>query len=85
MPSLVTEGLSYSFPLTSLLIEGKEVEPLLNGHTGVILSVIRGILTGKGILKTTTQLLKLLSARMQAREEEKWSPGLWLRSLHNPE
>lgn len=84
MPSLVAKGLSYSFPLTLLLIEGKELEPLLNGHTGVILSVITGILTRKGILKTTTQL-KLLAARMQAREEEKWSAGLWLRNLHNPE
>ena len=65
--------------------EGKELEHLLNGQTDVILSAIRGILTGKGILKTTTQLLKLLPARMQAREEEKWSAGPWLRSLHHPE
>lgn len=50
----------------------------------MIPSVIRGILTGKGILKATIQLLKLLSARMQAREE-KWSAEPWLCSLHHPE
>lgn len=43
--------------------EGKELEPLLNGQTDGILSAIRGILTGKGILKTTTQLLKLLPSK----------------------